>query len=70
MCSVGSRSAGTAAPSDYTVRDGYLVHLDGATEGWRVALAPLGVSRAGYVVAGSGVVVVGSDGELPLQCHT
>ena len=35
-----------------------------------MALAPLGVSRAGYVVAGSGVVVVSSDGELPLKCHT
>ena len=63
-------SAPQYPPSDYTVRDGYLIHLDGATEGWRVALAPLGVSRAGYVVAGSGVVVVSSDGELPLKCHT
>jgi hypothetical protein len=66
----GSISAPQYPPSDFTVRDGYLVHLDGATEGWRVALAPLGVSRAGYVVAGSGVVVVSSDGELPLKCHT
>ena len=65
-----STSAPQYPPSDYTVRDGYLIHLDGATEGWRVALAPLGVSRAGYVVAGSGVVVVSSDGELPLKCHT
>jgi hypothetical protein len=65
-----STSAPQYPPSDYTVRDGYLIHLDGATEGWRVALAPLGVSRAGYVVAGSGVVIVGSDGELPLKCHT
>jgi hypothetical protein len=63
-------SAPQYPPTDYTVRDGYLIHLDGATEGWRVALAPLGMSRAGYVVAGSGVVVVSSDGELPLQCHT
>ena len=65
-----STSAPQYPPSDYTVRDGYLIHLDGANEGWRVALAPLGVARAGYVVAGSGVVVVTSDGELPLECHT
>lgn len=64
-----STSAPQYPPSDYTVRDGYLIHLDGATEGWRVALAPLGLSRAGYVVAGSGVVVVSSDGQLPLKCH-
>jgi hypothetical protein len=66
----GSTSTPQYPPSDYTVRDGYLIHLDGGTEGWRVALAPLGVARAGYVVAGSGVVVVSSDGELPLKCHT
>jgi hypothetical protein len=64
-----STSAAQYPPSDFTVRDGYLVHLDGAKEGWKVALAPLGVTRAGYVVAGSGVVVVSGDGVVPLKCR-
>jgi hypothetical protein len=64
-----STSAAQYPPPDYAVRDGYLVHLDGSTVRWRVALAPLGVTRSGYVVAGSGVVVVSGDGVLPLKCR-
>ena len=51
------------------VRGGYLVYADGTSERWRVDLVPLGVRAAKDVVAGSGVVIVTGDGQLPLRCR-
>ena len=62
-------SATQAAPPEYMVRGGYLVYADGPSERWRVDLVPLGVRAAKDVVAGSGVVIVTGDGQLPLRCR-
>jgi hypothetical protein len=56
-------------PSDFVIRGSYLVHASGDDVRWRLDLAPLGLSGARAIVAGEGVVVITSDGQVPLQCQ-
>jgi hypothetical protein len=51
------------------IRGSYLVHASGDDVRWRLDLAPLGLSGARAIVAGEGVVVITSDGQVPLQCQ-
>jgi hypothetical protein len=57
------------APADFVFRGTYLIHLDGEGEQWRVDLAPFGVVVPRDIVAGSGMVVVTGDGQVPLDCR-
>jgi hypothetical protein len=56
-------------PSDIAIRGSYLVRATGDDVRWRLDLAPLGLSGAHAIVAGEGVVVIASDGQLPLKCQ-